>query len=55
MVEGAYGKVAMKKRQVYKLYKHFRDGCTSVKEDPCCKSQSTSTNGKNIKHAYNAV
>jgi histone-lysine N-methyltransferase SETMAR len=55
MLEKAYGKAAMKKTQVYKWHKRFRDGRASVNDDPRSGRPSTSTNDNNIERVRNVV
>jgi hypothetical protein len=44
----SYGKAGTKKRQVYERHKRFRDGRSSVNNDPCCWRPSNWTNDENI-------
>jgi histone-lysine N-methyltransferase SETMAR len=55
MLEKAYGKAAMKKTQVYRWHKRFRDGRASVNDDPRSGRPSTTTNDDNIERVRNAV
>ncbi len=49
MLSTAFGESAMSKIMVYKLYKHFQDGCEDVEDDECTCCPSTLTNYENMK------
>jgi hypothetical protein len=55
IIDEGYGKAAMKKKQVYKWHKGFRDGRANVNDDPHSGRPSTSTNNENMERVGNVV
>jgi hypothetical protein len=54
MLGEVYGKVAMRKTQVYEWHKRFRDGLETV-DDLRCRQPSTSSYGETIERMPSVV